>query len=196
MPFDAATRNMVRRATRSATLDFSVDDRSINAFRTRYIQEMEEIEAEAQYHFDQRYFSGLFASLGTSAWLITALSGDEWSGSSMFFHGPQWLHYHLSCSNRPHRAPGIGNLMIAIAAARGAAHGLQRLHLGGGRTTSPTDSLFVFKQRMSSHVHDFFISRSIYVPDAYQSIRAAWQAQFPELVDKYGSRVLCYRYQS
>src|SRR5262249_16468117 len=156
-------------------------------------QTMERLGAEEAYSFSPAYFAGLAELVEAHGWLLVAGQEQEWVGAAVFFRSAVWGHYHLSAAPPGLRVPGAPNMVIHRAVELGQAAGLERLHVGGGRTPAPDDSLLRFKQSMGTDRHRFRIGRRVHHAEAYARFRALWAAAYPELVDKYGQRILCYR---
>lgn len=192
--FSSTTRNMLRRAERAgvriAAYPASV---AFDRFSQLYRLTMRRLGATDYYYFSDQYFSGLQQLVQEKGWLYAATIGDEWISAALFLKGQQWVHYHLSGSHPDRRVPGATNQVIYAAAQIAAKEGFERLHLGGGRTTQPGDSLLEFKRTMSTDSHQFRIGRRIHNPEAFTELREIWAQQFPRLVSKYGGRLLCYR---
>lgn len=194
-PWDAKTRNMLRRAERDGV---EVSQQSVeeefDQFVELYLNAMRNKAADPSYFFSPGYFQRL-RELVRQGCLLAATVKGRWVAAAVFLRGPWWLHFHLAASDHDHYVPGANNLLIATAARWGAAQGLRRLHLGGGNSNDPHDPLWRFKKSMSSHTHDFWLGKRIHNQEIYDQLRAAWAAQYPELVSRWGGRVLCYRYR-
>ena len=195
LPYSAATCYMLRRADR---LGCTVGVRSVKdgfePFVKLYLAAMERLGAEDYYLFNQTYFLGLQDLAQNTGWLVVAETAGEWVAAALFLRGPRWLHYHLAATHPDHRLPGMANLLIHSAAQLGADHGLELLHLGGGRSTAPEDSLLKFKATMATCNHTFHIGKRIYRPALHQELCSEWRSRHPDLVPLYGNRVLCYHY--
>ena len=71
-----------------------------------------------------------------------------------------------------------GNLLLYEAALWGVAHGVSKLHLGGGM--APEDSLFGFKKQFNKNGRrEFWVGRSIFDPAAYQELLALRKSADP-----------------
>lgn len=192
-PFNSASRYMLRRAERSGVEVKAVSPRaSVDRFVELYLSTMDRVSADPYYYFDDQYFAHLCSLVTESGFMLAAVLEGRWVGSSIFLHGTQDLHYHLSASSPLQRVPGLTNLILWAAALIGQKAGLRRLHLGGGLTGNPKDSLLRFKTMMSNFSHEFFIGKRILNPELYQQVRDAWSIRYPSLVPRYGHQVLCY----
>jgi hypothetical protein len=193
LPFDTKTRNMIKRAERSGVeLETVSPTKNIREFEDLYERTLGRLSADPYYNFEPAYFENLARLIQTSGFLLAARLSGRWIAGAIFFQGTNWLHYHLSASDRDFRCPGVTNLILVRAAELGQSRGLSRLHLGGGRTRNADDSLLRFKSTMSSDSHQFWIGRRIFAPDLYQQIREIWAAEYPHLVEIKGQRLLAY----
>ncbi len=190
-------RNMLRRAVRAGihTSRQPVLDQ-MEQFRRLYHRRMELLKADSYYHFSDEYFCQLAQLTESSGWLLAAQANGEWSAGAVFLRGSRWLHYHLSASAPGQAAPGATNQLIDAAVQLGIQSGLETLHLGGGRTNASDDTLLKFKQSMASHNHPFYIGKRVHNPEIYARLKDQWEHTYPELVETYGHRLLCYRYEA
>jgi len=197
LPFDPDTRYMLRRAQRAGVSVQALSARdNISRFIELYRENMQRLEADAFYFFDDRYFAGLANLVEKAGWLLVAQRDGVWCAAAILLRGATFLHYHLSASDRRIRVPGVNNLVLLTAAQVGTQHGLHTLHLGGGRSRMPEDSLLRFKARMATDSHDFYVGRRIHDTAAYDALRAIWRRNYPSLASRYGDRVLFYRYRT
>lgn len=195
IPFEASARREVGRAERAGLRAriCPAEGPEFEVFRELYARRMEQLGADAFYLFGDAYFRGLRALAAEAGWLSVVETDERIVAAAVFLRGGSRLHYHLSAAEMG-AAPGATNLLVCAAARRGLEEGLRVLHLGGGRTPAPDDSLFRFKRRMGTETHSFHIGMRVHDPAAYAGLRAAWEAAHPELVPVYGGRLLCYRY--
>jgi len=100
----------------------------------------------------------------------------------------------LSSTDPDCRIPGITNALIFKGMQLGKSKGCKVLHLGGGNSSNPNDSLFSFKQKMGDMSNKFFIGKQIYNNDIYFQFKSQWEGKYPDLKEKFNDRLLCYRY--
>jgi len=194
-PFSKDAYYMLRRAERAGmSVTVQSPTAGIEYFVGLYGQTMERLLADRDYFFSDEYFVRLADLTGMSGWLLAVEGAGGWLASAIFLRGSCCLHYHLSASIREKAPPGITNLLICSAARLGHRAGLARLHLGGGRTSAPDDSLLKFKLSMATDRHSFFIGKRVHQAEAYAGLKERWSQARPELFEQYGSRLLCYRY--
>ncbi|MGH9298656.1 MAG: GNAT family N-acetyltransferase [Acidimicrobiales bacterium] len=177
--YPPAQRNMVRRA-RTAGLSCRVlklDD-GCTMFHQLYEASMHRLTAGPDYFFSCAFFESLGASLDRRAVLIVA---EDQSGSvaaaGLFLLGPTTVHYFLAAADPSSRAPGRANIVLHEAALLGLEHGLDALHLGGGRTGDPDDSLLRFKLSVSSQRLPVHVAARVHDVPAYEALCESWLEQ-------------------
>lgn len=192
--FNSKTRYMLRRAKREGIqirIGSTKDD--WRQFVDLYLRTMTRLGADPFYYFNPRYFSGLYELINAGGgWLLFAEHGGDCVSAAVFLRGAN-LHYHLSASIDKH-IPGAANLLIDTAAQTGKGLGFKRLHLGGGRTSNPDDSLLKFKKSMATDSHAFYVGKRVHNQKTYRELRSSWMQTYPDLINKYGDYLLCYRY--
>lgn len=193
MPFQSKTRNMIKRAELTGIdIQNMTPARNMDRFVEIYMQTMIRVDADRFYHFNINYFEGLSKLVEKSGLLLGATMGGIWVAGAIFLRGHNFLHYHLSASSKGKTFPGLMNLILWKAALLGKEMGLSKLHLGGGRSRVIDDSLLRFKITMSTDSHQFYIGRRIINNEYYQIIKDIWAVEYPDLLEKYGNRLLCY----
>lgn len=162
-------------------------------FKQLYEENMRAVNADNFYFFDDAHYRSLARVVENDGMLLVAMLEGEWLAASLFLRGTTWLHYHLAAANFKARIPGSQNLLIHTAAEMGHEAGLERLHLGGGRTTATDDSLYFFKQAMSTDQHNFYVGRRVVDQGRYDRVVENWRKDHPALVEKYGNLLRAYR---
>ncbi len=187
LSFSSKVRNMIRRAERSGVRiqRYSARDHFAR-FIELYLRTMSRVGSKQYYRFTDNYFRQLSYLVERRGWLLAADVAGQWVAAAVFIRGTAWLHYHLSASDPSNRVPGAANHILYTAATMASAVGLERLHLGGGRTSASDDSLFKFKQRMATDSHPFYTGTRIHNPDAYANLREQWMERDPVLIAEYG----------
>jgi len=169
-----ARRRNYRRA-QSEHLTFSISD-NLNNFKQLYQKTMSRLNAEQYYFFSDSYFCAI-ENLRPEQRFFTNVSAanGETVAAGIFLTDSESAHYHLGASAEGCQQMQPATFMMLEAARHANTAGLALLHLGGGLTLSPDDSLFRFKKGFSGHFRDFFIGRRIHQPEIYNSLSNAWQ---------------------
>lgn len=143
-------RTSLRRAERegySSTIRpaTETDLRPDSPFRHLYESAMDRRAASSRYFFSDAYYDRLASGLGDDLLLgMTTVAEGDVVAAALFMRCGATLHYHLSGSDPSAGKGGATNQLVWSAIDWSAAHGVERLHLGGG--VSPDDGLFKFKK--------------------------------------------------
>ncbi len=160
-----------------ARLDERLDH--VGEFIRLYHSTMERAHASQQYFFAHEYFRMLVEDLGPKVLLFVAGKGEEISSAAMFLSNGGMIHYHLGGSTEEGLHHSLSKMVIDEARKWGTGIGAHWLHLGGGRGVQK-DSLFHFKAGFSHVRHEFYIWKSILLPDVYDRLTAARTAHCAE----------------
>jgi lipid II:glycine glycyltransferase (peptidoglycan interpeptide bridge formation enzyme) len=146
-------------------------------FRDLYHAGLAGNQATGRYYYrDDQYRDLLAADWSTT---YVAQRNGEPVAASVFLKGGRALgHYHLAGQNETGRAENASYLLIDQAAESLGAQGTQWLHLGGGRTASPEDALFLFKSRFSELRVPFHVGGLIFDRDAFERLGGFAEGRF------------------
>lgn len=193
LPYDSKTNNMLRRSADSGlTCVISSTASSYQAFVELYKATMLRLEANSFYYFNDHYFNELYELVTKNGFMVSADLEGEIIAGALFLKGDKYLHYHLSATDSSKRVPGCMNLILHTAALHGKKMLLEKMHLGGGRTNAPDDSLLKFKKTMATDCHTFYFGKRIHNAAVYDQVSEKWRKDFPHLASKYSSQLLCY----
>ncbi|MBI3269704.1 MAG: GNAT family N-acetyltransferase [Planctomycetes bacterium] len=173
--YPSTQRNMVRKArAKGVVCEEEPTSAGLGVFRSLYADAMDRLSAEAYYRFSDAYFEALREGLGERLRLFVARADDKAAAAALVLaHGPG-LHYHLAAGDPGQRALAPNNLLLHAIATWGVARGLRWLHLGGGRTPDPGDSLFKFKAGVSRGRAPFHLGFRIHDDAAYERLCSVW----------------------
>ncbi|TDD99422.1 HAD family hydrolase [Flavobacterium cellulosilyticum] len=194
--YSTKNRNMIRKAYKlghkiQVLSDPSIKD--IDKFIEVYHHSMDLANAEKFYYFNKSYFINTFKYLKDYTYLFNVLDENETVVcSSIFYHYGDYFHYHLSGRNCL-VDNSVNNFMIDKAVEFAQQKGAKILHLGGGRTSSPDDSLFLFKKNFSKLLLPFYYEKKIYNNAVYVDIINQWEKNHPKKKEIYNRFLLKYR---
>ena len=94
----------------------------------------------------------------------------------MHFDGAT-LHYHLGASRKDFLGLRPNNLIFWTMIKSAKNYGFRRLHLGGGSTTDPDDSLLKYKMSYQKKTIDFFVGKRILNNAVYQDVIDQWSSK-------------------
>ncbi len=182
--YTSRQRNMVRKAE-GLGLVAGLEDSPAAWQLTRrcYENTMDRNAAAGYYHFSHAYWRALEEGRGWCRLLGVRdreIHGARFwlSGAVFLLHGDR-MHYHLAGSDETARGTGAANLLLHAAALWGQAHGYRWLHLGGGRTSAPDDSLLRFKASVSRGRLPFHVGGRVHDPEAYRRLCDDWMKRHP-----------------
>jgi lipid II:glycine glycyltransferase (peptidoglycan interpeptide bridge formation enzyme) len=155
---------------------------------------MDRRNADGFYYFSDLYFARLVSKLSGKVFLALAWLQDQIVAAALILASGKWGHYHLSGSLPVAADVSATHLLLFETAGELQRRGKTRFHLGGGTDRSYDNSLFRFKKRFSRQLYDFYVGTVVVKPDEYQEICREWAERYAHLKERYGSRVLCYRY--
>ncbi len=149
-------------------------------FVRMYYETMRRVGAADWFFFPDSYFRGLAERLAPHVHLFFCeLDGRPVCGG-LFFSCGGFVQYHLggALDEFLHLAPM--KVLIDEVRVWGNETGARVLHLGGGTSSRPDDTLLYFKKGFSDQRRRFLTWRWVLRPDAYQELqrlRARWNEQ-------------------
>ena len=134
-----------------------------------YTETMRRNGAQPRWFFPDDYFFNCLESLGTARCsLFFARIGDCVIAASIVIHAFDTAYYHFSGSNAEYQALGAGNLLVYEISDWVHDRGYRWLHLGGGVTNAPDDSLFRFKSGFSDVRAELYVYGRILHEPTYE----------------------------
>jgi hypothetical protein len=167
-------RNMVNKGRRDGVVIQWNDSEGWIEFERLYANAMERLTAPEALRFSSSYFAKLRGLPGAE--LACVWRNGEFQAGSVFLFGNRWAHYHLSVRS-PESDNTLTNCILQEAIQIAAARGLEGIHLGGGRTSAPEDSLLKFKLGIGEKRLDFKVALVISKPDAFKELCQTWRAE-------------------
>ena len=146
----------------------------LDVFRPLYERAMVRAGALSYYGFSDAYFNSLVSGLREKVRSFTVWDGKRSIASALFLAHGSLLHYHLSGSDESYLRLRPNNLLIHTAALWGRSQGFRWLHLGGGRTNKPDDTLLAFKASLSRNRFPFHVGRRVHDSAVYERLCALW----------------------
>lgn len=168
--YSKTTRNIVKKAQK--TLTVSSSNECTDSFITLYYETMKHNKANDFFYFDDKYFNALSKIEGVT--LVSIENEQALVSSGFFMCGHDLAHYHLSANNRDFFKDNGNYLLLDAAFELAKLRGCKRMMLGGGRTSSPEDSLFKFKKKFSPEVMPFYIAGLDFWPSKRKELNKVW----------------------
>jgi lipid II:glycine glycyltransferase (peptidoglycan interpeptide bridge formation enzyme) len=98
--------------------------------------------------------------------------GDAVASASILMHDFDTVYYHFAGSDRRYNEFCPNNLLVHEIAAWAQSRGYRRFHLGGGVSSSPADSLFVFKSGFSGETATLYTRHRVLDRPTYDYLTA------------------------
>lgn len=175
--YSKTTRNIVKKAAKNLTVHS--ENVPISEFVSMYYDTMQKNIASDFFYFKEPYFEALKQIKGVS--LLSIKKEQQYASIGFFMCSNELAHYHLSANNQE-LAKDNGNYLLLDAAFEHAkSQGCRYMMLGGGRTSSPEDSLFKFKSKFSPLNKAFYIAGLDFLPEIRNQLNQLWLAQNPQL---------------
>ena len=154
------------------------DEVAVKCFRELYDKTMNRLDADKYYYFSDEYFKALSQLPEENALICIALyNGKIPVASSLLLLDEFSAHYHLGGSDIDYKDLQGSAFLLWESAKTAHEIGCECLHLGGGLSLDPKDSLFEFKKGFSSNIHEFYIGKRIIDFNLYYAVSDAWCAK-------------------
>lgn len=157
--------NKLRRTGLTVARD--IEKKYLDDFVRIYHETMHRVDAADRYFFPASYFTELRDKLGSRLELFMCFHEGKpvCGGLVVVCHGIMQYHLGGTLNEAMHVAPM--KLVVDEARLWATAQGLRILHLGGGTTPDPDDSLLYFKRGFSDRYHDFATWRWVIAPQEH-----------------------------
>lgn len=174
-------RNRINKLRRLGLTSLHDRDRVyLDTFVDIYHETMRRVDAAPGYFFPRTYFHKLAEGLGERFHLIICLHEGNVLAGGIFVECRGILQYHLGGTRNAALALAPMKLMIDDTRIWATGRNLEVLHLGGGATLRPDDSLLHFKLGFSDRTHDFKAWRWALLDDVYRQLcagKSRWNEQ-------------------
>lgn len=189
-------RNKIRKALK-AGIQFSEDKegRYFDEFRRLYLENMKQVGAARMYFFSDLFFEKLNKLLISSGALLVATREERVLAAAAFLWGNEYGHYFLASAGPEGKKQAAGNLLLHEGILLAKRKGLNRMHLGGGVSSSPDDPLLVFKKNFSQDTTGFYIGKQIHDRKTYDALIVEWNKKHPDVAEKYAGILQRYHWE-
>ncbi|MFD1862097.1 GNAT family N-acetyltransferase [Planococcus chinensis] len=173
--FSKSTRKAIRHALRTGVeYRVTVNPESLDLFSEIYRINMERVQADSYYYFDKSYFSRCLEYFGEHIVLVEAVFEGKVIGAEMHFAYNNLIHTHLSGTLSEYHYLSPVYVMTYAIAMWGKENGMDLIHVGGGTTNEPDDTLYLFKKKFGKNTDfDFYIGRRVWNEAVYAELCAA-----------------------
>jgi hypothetical protein len=173
--YSSSHRNKIRKAEKNGLECAEMQpEQGIRPFKKLYSETMSRVEADEYYFFSDNYFNCLAQWPSDKLRLFAVRSEERVVAASLFLLSSEHIHYHLTGSSQNAMHLGPVPLLLHKVALWGIEHGFRILHLGGGSSSDPHDSLFTFKASISKLRRSFFTGRRVHNPEIFDQFCSLW----------------------
>lgn len=188
--YQSRVRTAIKKAGKELDLKiFAGSEVSPTALWMLYIDAMKSINASSFYFFPESYFESLVKIPGIFVVMARNKTSRETVGFAFFLSLGSTTEYHLAGVLAEGRKLSAANLILDAGLEHAKKLGQSRVHLGGGRSVAPDDSLLFFKEGFSEIHYDFRIGGDICNFEKYEQLRR----DFLRKNGKVPNRILFYR---
>jgi hypothetical protein len=143
----------------------------IGAFLDIYHALMDAKRAKDIYYLTPGFVRAILEADEYDGRLIIAEHEGRMAAASLFIGHGRTMHYYYSGTSHELRTLGASTLVVWEAALAAKRAGYEVLHLGGGATGAPDDSLLSFKKGfVSDGLVPFLMYRELHLPDEYSRL--------------------------
>ena len=165
---EGRSQRNIRKALRETVAVRKGGPDDLAVFIRLYWETMARRHAEDWYYFGQDYFNSLFLSDRIDAELLVAEWGGEIIAGCVVMYSSKYAHYHLGASSLAHLSHRPNHLLFREMIVEASRRGKEFLHLGGGASADPNDSLLVFKKTFTAGQEAmFYLGQSVIDSQAY-----------------------------
>ncbi len=129
----------------------SIGTITLGEYYQMYLATMERLTAADRWRFSIKLLRDLREAFPDGFHIMAAFYNGTPEAACVLLRAFGTCYYHYAASWRRHPEIGAGNLLVVEAAKWAKSQGDARLHLGGGLTLDPEDSLLRFKAGFSNH---------------------------------------------
>lgn len=193
--FQTTTRKQVKRAinrykieVRSTENDLSLLDTFLNIYHST----MDRVASIPYLYFNGEYVKQLIEK--TPNVCLVAYYENKPIAVIIAFYNQHYIHGHLGGALIDYLPMSPYSLLYSEMIRYGQKKGCRYLHVGGGATSNPDDSLLKYKLNFSNTTLDFYIGKKIHNKKIYDLIVDKWETKFPEKREVYKNLLLKYRF--
>ena len=174
--YSKTTRNILRQTARTLTVrPLAAEEWPL--FQALYEAMLVRHGADRRFYFSPDYYRDLLAA--PWAWALVAERDGEALAASCFLHaGAPLAHYHLSGGSEAGLAAQAQYPLLEAAFERAAAAGCAWMHLGGGRSTTANDGLWLFKAKFSPIHARFHVAGLIHSSERFAALGGSRKGRF------------------
>jgi len=194
--YDKQIKKKLRRSEREGIkIRIGNTKHDIYDFMNIYYNTMDYLKANDYYYFSESYFLNFNNYMDDMSRLMVAEIDGKIIGGMLYMLKGIYASNHLSAADVSLRNTGVNVIIQHFVILDSIKENCKFIHLGGGRTSNPDDSLLRFKANFSNYMVDFKIGKKIYLPNIYENIIVQSKRKYPLAAAKYSNQLQGYRHQ-
>lgn len=187
-------KNKINKAKKNQiSVEQASGQKALKQFKNLYIRSMNEKGASKQYFFEDDFFIRIGKKLMGQYIVYLSYYRSKCVGGALVLVSDNYIHYHLSATEKETRKLGTANLLRHTAIIDHLKK-KKAIHFGGGNTNDPNDSLFKFKKGFSKELLNFYIGKVIINKGSYDNVCRKWSDNHPKKNKEYNHIFLKYHF--
>mgnify|MGYP001201322540 CR=1 FL=1 len=193
--FQTTTRKQIKRTTNRYKIEvkcFEKDINQLDTFLSIYHTTMDRVESVQYLYFNRDFLKNLIEKT-QNVCFIAYYEGVP-IGAIIALYNQYYIHGHLGGALFGYLPMSPYSLLYSEMIKYGQKKGCRFLHVGGGTTSKPDDSLLKYKLNFSDTTLDFFIGKKIHNKEIYDLVVGRWEEQNSQKKELFKNLLLKYRY--
>ena len=185
--YQSRLKTQINKSRRHCIIKKADTPKDLRDFIDIYYENMNRVQAEDHYYFNQEYFDKILTSKNFKAELLLALDKDSGVtiGGSLFVTTKNIVQYHLGATKNEFLDVMPAKLLLDEMRIIATKRGRQFFNLGGGLGGVHNDSLFNFKSSFSKDFKDFELWKLIINQKVYDELVEARKTTSTSFFPKY-----------
>lgn len=173
--FTKSARKTIRRSL-AANVRYEIIENPVDLedFKEVYYETMDRHDVKKYYYFKKEYFDYIINNFNNNIFNVNIIDNETnliISSGLYFIYDNKYVHAHLS-GTRPeylHFSPAY--ILKQVVAEWAYNKGYKLVHYGGGTSSDPENSLYLFKRKFTKRDPlDFYIGKKIYNNEIYDKL--------------------------
>ncbi|CEG22090.1 FemAB family protein [Planococcus massiliensis] len=170
--FSKSCRRNIKKALKSGvSFKLTLQPDSLGNFMELYYETMKRNQAEDIYYFDKAYFDKCLANLREHILLTEVIYEGKTIGMGINFLYGKLISTHLSGTFEEYHHLSPASILQYALTIWGKENNFTLIHDGGGRTSDPEDSLFLFKKQFGKNTEfSYYIGYKIWNEEIHREL--------------------------
>ena len=144
---------------------------NFESFKKVYYSTMDRNEATDYYYFDDEYFQKIHKYYANNTILVEAIYEGQTIAAGLYFLCNKFIHIHLSGTLKEYLPLSPAYILRYGITVWGKENGYEMIHHGGGRSSNPEDTLYLFKKQFAKNTSfNFYIGKKVWNEEIYDKL--------------------------